>query len=113
VLVLVRISEITSELYLDQLVRAHARAAGETRFVVLSIAPNEAPFLDEYVETRELPFPIGLADWSVAEGTSDLGRIPIVPTTYLLDESGAIVELIVGAVTADELVADLDRRGWK
>jgi len=113
VLALVRISEITSELYLDQLVEAHARAAGGTRFLVLSIAPNEAPFLDEYVETRELPFSIGLADWSVAEGTSDLGLIPVVPTTYLIDESGAIVELVVGAITADQLVRAIDRRGWK
>jgi hypothetical protein len=113
VLVLARISELTSELYLDQIVAAHARAAGNTRFVVLSIAPNEEPFLGEYVEERELPFPIGLADWSVAEGTSDLGLVPVVPTTYLIDEGGAIVEMIVGAVKADELVADLDRRGWK
>jgi hypothetical protein len=112
VLVLVRISELTSEVYLDQIVAAHARAAGNTRFLVLSIAPNEAPFLDEYVEARELPFPIGLAEWSVAEGTSDLGLVPVVPTTYLIDEGGAIVEMIVGAVKADELVGAIVRRGW-
>ncbi|MCK9459865.1 MAG: hypothetical protein M0R80_09535 [Proteobacteria bacterium] len=112
-LALVRISEITSEMYIDQLVEAHRRAAGETRFVVLSIAPNEAPFLDEYVESRELPFPIGLAEWSVAEGTSDLGLVPVVPTTYLVDEDGAIADVVVGAVTADDLVRVLDRRGWK
>jgi hypothetical protein len=112
VLALVRISELTSEMYVDQLVEAHARAAGETRFVVLSIAPNEAPFLDEYVESRELPFPIGLAEWSVAEGTSDLGLIPVVPTTYLVDESGAVAEIVVGAVKADDLVRAIGRRGW-
>jgi hypothetical protein len=113
VLALVRISELTSELYLDQIVDAYKRAAGTTRFVVLSIAPNEAPFLDEYVAQRALPFRIGLAEWAVAEGTSDLGLIPIVPTTYLVDEDGAIVAGVAGAVKADDLVRALDRRGWR
>ena len=113
VLALVRISEITSEMFIDQLVDAHARAAGNTRFVVLSIAPNEAPFLGEYVAQRELPFPVGLADWSVAEGTSDLGLVPIVPTTYLVDEEGAIVQGVAGAVKADDLVREIARRGWR
>jgi hypothetical protein len=113
VLVLVRISELPSELYLDQLVDAYGRAAGETRFLVLTVAPNEEPFLGEYVATRELPFPIGVAEWPVAAGESGLGLVPIVPTTYLVDPDGAIVELIAGGVKADDLVADLKRRGWK
>lgn len=112
-LALVRTAELTSELYIDQLVDAFGRAAGETRFLVLSIEPNEEPFLEEYVENLELPFPIGLAEWAVAEGTSDLGLVPVVPTTYLIDADGAVVQIIVGGVKADDLVRVLDRRGWK
>jgi len=113
VLALVRTAELTSELYVDQLVDAFARAAGETRFLVLSIEPNEEPFLEEYVELRELPFPIGLAEWAVAEGTSDLGLVPVVPTTYLIDADGAVAQIIVGGVKADDLVRVLGMRGWK
>jgi hypothetical protein len=113
VLVLVRISELPSELYLDQLIDAYGRAAGGTRFLVLSVAPNEEPFLDAYVEERGLPFPIGLAEWSVAAGESDLGLVPIVPTTYLVDEGGAVIELIAGGVKADDLVRAIERRGWE
>ena len=112
VLVLVRIDELTSELYVDQLITAFGLAAGNTRFLVLTIAPNEEPFLAEYVAERQLPFPIGLAEWAVAEGSSDLGLVPIVPTTYLLDESGAVAEIVVGAVTGPELARAISRRGW-
>jgi len=113
VLVLVRTSEVTSELYVDELVKAHSRIAGDTRLLVLSISPNEAPFLEAYVEERALPFPIGLADWSVAEGSSALGLVPIVPTTYLIDAEGEVVEMIPGAVSADVLERALARRRWE
>lgn len=112
VLVLVRTSELTSDLYLDQVAAAQPRAFGNTRLLVLSIAPNEAPLLPAYLEERGLPFPIGLAEWAVAEGTSALGLVPVVPTTYLLDEDGAVAGMIPGAVTAASLEGELARHGW-
>jgi hypothetical protein len=113
VLVLVRTAEVTSELYLDELAKAHAEIEGDTRLLVLSIDPNEAPFLAAYLEERALPFPIGLAEWPVAEGTSALGLVPIVPTTYLVGEDGAVVRMFPGAVTAAQLERELTRRGWE
>ena len=113
VLVLVRTSEVTSELYLDELVKAHAEIEGETRLLVLSIDPNEGKLLPAYLEERGLPFPIGLAEWPVAEGTSALGLVPIVPPTYLIGKDGAVAGMIPGAVKGEQLVRELERRGWE
>jgi len=112
VLVLLRISELTSELYLREVVRAYGRTAGKTRFLVLSIEPTEEVLLGSYIEFNELPFPIGLAEWSVAAGRSALGTIPVMPTTYFIDTSGRVVTVAPGAVPAAQIEAEIRRRRW-
>ncbi len=112
VLVLVRISELTSELYLRQVEKAWQREAGRVRFAVLSIEPAERPLLEEYAEFNELPFRIGLAEWRVASGQSALGRIPVVPTTYFLDEKGRVEDAALGAIPAEEIERRIERLGW-
>ncbi|MFO8073580.1 MAG: hypothetical protein R6V85_17085 [Polyangia bacterium] len=112
VLVLVRISELTSELYLRQVEKAWEREAGKVRFAVLSLEPAERPLLEEYAEFNELPFEIGLAEWRVASGQSALGRIPIVPTTYFLDEKGRVADAAPGAIPAAEIEKRVEKLGW-
>jgi hypothetical protein len=113
VLVLLRVSELTSELYLREVVRAYERVAGKTRFLVLSIEPTEEVLLGEFAEFNELPFPIGLAEWSVATGESGLGSIPVTPTTYFVDPSGRVVAVAPGALPADHIEAEIRRRRWQ
>ena len=113
VLVLVRIAELTSDLFMEQVVEAFTRTAGKTFFLVLTIAPNEAPMLEQYVELKDLPFSIGLADWSVAQGETRLGLIPVVPSTYLIGPDGRVRDMAPGFVSGDVLIRAIEKRGWR
>ena len=113
VLVLVRTAELTSDLFIDQVVEAFTRTAGKTLFLVLTIAPNEEPMLDQYVALKELPFSIGLADWSVAQGETHLGVIPVVPSTYLIGPDGRVRDMAPGFVAGEVLIRAIEKRGWR
>lgn len=112
VLVLLRISELTCELYLRQVIEAYGRTAGRTRFLVLSIEPTEEVLLGEFVEFNGVPFPIGLAEWSVAAGESGLGAVPVTPTTYFIGPDGRAAAVAPGAQPAARIEAELRRRRW-
>jgi len=112
VVILVRVSEVVSEMYLYQVVDAYPRAAGNARFLVLGLEPSEEPLIEPYVEHHQLPFDIGIAEWSVAAGESEIGRIPLVPTTVFVDADGRIASAFAGVVPADDLVWEIDRLGW-
>ncbi len=113
VLVLMRVNELTSELFIDHLVEAHDKIAGRTRFVVLSLDLNEAPMLHQFVEFHELSFPVGLAQGEVAQGMTGLGLIPVSPTTYFIGKNGNVEKMIPGVIPA-ETITDVTRRlGWK
>lgn len=113
VLVLMRVSEVVSEMYLYQVLDAYPRSAGEARYLVLTLEPSEEPLLGPYVAHHQLPFPIGIAEWSVASGESDLGLIPMVPTTVLIGPEGAIEAAFAGVMPAEDLVREIDRLGWR
>ncbi len=108
VLVLMRTSEMSSQAYMLQVADAFRQVAGRTRFLVLTIEPTEAPFIKMYVESEKLPFPIGMAEDSVALGLSSLGVIPIIPTTYIIDASGHVTDAAAGRVQADDITSAID-----
>ena len=108
-LVLVRTSEVTNEMHLDQIQRMYAKTMRHLNVLVLSIAPNEAPMLDMFVEFHDYPFRIGMAPWNVASGRSDLGVLPAIPTTFIIDENGRIVDSLAGAINADKILETLHR----
>lgn len=112
VLVLIRTSELTSEIYLREVKRAFGRIAGKIRFLVLSLEPTEEPFLEQFAEFHELPFTLGAAELPVALGQTALGTIPLVPSTYLVDRDGRVRDLAAGAVSAEEIGAAVRREGW-
>ena len=108
-LVLVRTAEVTNEMHLDQIQQMYTKTIRHMNILVLSIAPNEAPMLDMFVEFNNYPFHIGLAPWEVASGNSDLGVIPNIPTSYLIDQNGQIIDMLQGATNADKIMETLRR----
>lgn len=113
VLVLMRVNELTSELFIDAVVEAHGRMAGKIRFVVLTLDVNEAPMLDQYVEFHELPFRVGVAQWEVSQGRTGLGMIPVSPTTYFIGRNGEVEAMLPGAVPAQSFMDVAKLLGWK
>jgi hypothetical protein len=103
-LVLMRTSDIPSQVYMAQVKEAFRAIAGKTTFLVLTIEPAESPFVELYVESEELPFPIGIASENVQTGHSPLGKIPVVPTTYFIDATGKLKRSLPGVVDAKEIV---------
>ena len=108
-LVLVRTSEVTNEMHLDQIQQLYDRTIRRMNILVLSIAPNEAPMLDMFVAFHDYPFHIGMAPWNVSSGQSGLGILPTIPSTYILDAEGRVIDLIPGATNGDQILETLRR----
>jgi len=112
-LVLMRTSEIPSQIFMADLKEAFAKRAGKTRFLVLTVEPLEKPFVAPYVEAEKLPFPVGVAEPDVALGRSSLGVVPVVPCSYFIGSQGELVSAAAGAIPAREIeqrIEQLDRR---
>ncbi len=103
-LVLMRTSDIPSQVYMAEVKEAFRTIAGVAGFLVLTIEPSESPFVDLYAESEDLPFPIGIAEEKVLLGMSPLGKIPLVPTTYFLDANGKLKKILPGVVQAQAVV---------
>ncbi|MCP4603931.1 MAG: hypothetical protein GY847_25985 [Proteobacteria bacterium] len=104
VLVFMRTSEIPSQIYIKEIVKAFYKVAGRVQFLALTIEPSETPFVALYAESEELPFPIGVAEQDVAKGKSSLGRIRIVPSTYFVNSSGKVFQMVAGMISVDDIV---------
>ncbi len=109
VLVLMRTSDVTSQMYMPHVAEAFIDVAGEPVFLVLTEEPAEAPFVDVYTESEDLPFAIGVAEAAVGRGDSALGEIPAIPATYIIDREGRVVDVAAGVVTAKEITKALGR----
>jgi hypothetical protein len=107
-LVLMRISEIVSQIFMKEVTTVYQKRAGELRVIVLTVEPMEKPFVDVYVESEKLPFSIGVAEPAVLLGASSMGVIEAVPVTYLLEPGGRIAYKAQGVTPADILVSEID-----
>ena len=103
-LILMRTSDIPSQVYMAEVKKAFPTIAGFTDFLVLTIEPSESPFVELYAESEKLPFPIGIAEEKVLLGMSPLGKIPLVPTTYFIDSNGKLKNILLGVVQAQAIV---------
>jgi hypothetical protein len=103
VLVLMRTAEMSSQAYMVEVAAAFRATGGKVRYLVLTLEPAEAPLVDPFVEFMGLPFEMGVADRTVAEGKTALGILPPAPVTLIIDSSGRIFDAASGVVRADEL----------
>ena len=108
-IVLVRISEISSELFLKEIQKTYMQTKGKVQFMVLSIDSNDAPMLNMFEKFHQYPFHIGLAQVEVSLGKTELGIIPIVPSAYLLNDKGTIVDMAAGVVPAQNIINSINR----
>ncbi len=104
ILVLMRTSDIPSQVYMAQLKEASHIMEGKTAFLVLTIEPTESPFVELYADSEDLPFFIGVAEETVLTGHSQLGKIQVVPLTYFIDAAGKIKKSLPGIVDAEVIV---------
>lgn len=107
-LVLMRTSDIVSQIYMQEVAAVYSKRAGQLRMLVLTIETTEKPFVDMYATSENLPFPIGVADRRVAMGASSLGPVDAVPATYLIDDTGRITSMHLGVIPAETLISEID-----
>jgi hypothetical protein len=108
-LVLMRTSEMVSQIYMSRLADALPLLKDKCRLVVLTVEPTEAPFVEAYREIENLPFPVGTAEPSVVTGDSSLGIVPRVPYTYFIDSKGIILHDMPGVIETDDLLKKANR----
>lgn len=109
VLVLMRTSEVVSQIYIQHIKDVFEATAGRVVFVVLTVESSEAPFVEQYATFEKLPFDIGVAESSVLHGQSSLGVVPGIPTTYFINEEGDVVGAVSGVVEKDVLKEKIGR----
>ncbi len=64
--------------------------------------------LQKFVDEQFLSYPILMMN---PAATTELGRVPGLPTSYLIDPQGELAARQVGPVTLKELEAFIDRKG--
>lgn len=103
VLILMRTSEMVSQIYMERLSAAYSNIRPFCNVIVLTVEPTEAPFVDTYRDIQKLPVDVGVADSNVSVGRSKLGVIPFIPYTYFVDDRGVIVHTAPGVIETDDL----------
>ena len=72
--------------------------------VAVSVDQNLGPVLTAFLEQLDVKYAVVQADEKTRFGHGPFGRIAAVPTTYLLDSEGRLIETLVGGVPIDHLV---------
>lgn len=72
--------------------------------VAVSVDQNLDPVLEAYLAQLGVQFPVLIADAKMRHGHGPFGRVVAVPTTYVLDEDGRLVDTIVGGAPVDHIV---------
>lgn len=71
--------------------------------------PKNAPLVDAYANSLEVPFPVALADQATLESRGAFGPIGVVPTTVIVDRDGNEVWRREGSMTRSEIQDALNR----
>ena len=101
--VLMRTSELVSQIYMSRLREAYDELSGVCTLLVLTVEPTEAPFVESYREIENLPFPVGVAEEYLVVGKSRLGVIPNIPHTYFIGPDGSVLFHISGVLETEDI----------
>lgn len=86
------------------------RTATDTVVLGVVAERDAASFAPIYAGALEPPYTVVYdADGTITEGTSDLGELPGVPTFYMIDARGVVVDRRTGYLTEEDLMSMHDR----
>ncbi|QSN61493.1 TlpA disulfide reductase family protein [Caballeronia sp. M1242] len=75
-------------------------------FVAVAMNYDAPMYVNNYAQTRNLPFKVAMDDGSAAKR---FGNVQLTPTTFVVDKNGKILKRYVGEPTFAELDALLDK----
>ena len=84
--------------------RALPNYADQFDVVALSVDQDMNPVLEAFLNQLGVQFPVLIADAKTKHGHGPFGRILAVPTTYVLDAKGRLVDTLVGRAPIDHIV---------
>jgi hypothetical protein len=73
--------------------------------------PKNAPLVEAYAHSLDVPFPVALADQATLQARGPFGAVNVVPTTIVLDARGNEVWRREGAMEHGEINDVLDDLG--
>ena len=76
----------------------------EFEVVAVSMDQKLGPLLDAFVTQLDLQYPVLIADAKTRHGHGPFGRIVAVPTTYVIDSDGRLIDTLVGGAPIDHIV---------
>jgi len=85
---------------LNSLVQGEGAVSGlKVVAIALDVKPRHS--LPKVITSVEPGFPILLADKAALDGRTPFGKLPAVPTSYLLDREGRLKDSMFGAVPVE------------
>jgi peroxiredoxin len=86
---------------MPQMVQTYNRFKGEgLEFVAVAMSYDAPMYVQNYAQTRQLPFKVAMDDGSAAK---QFGNVQLTPTTFVIDRNGKILKRYVGEPQFAEL----------
>jgi peroxiredoxin len=92
---------------MPQMVDTYNRYKGKgLEFVAVAMSYDAPMYVNNYAQTRRLPFKVAMDDGSAAK---QFGNVQLTPTTFVVDREGKILKRYVGEPSFEELDALLNK----
>jgi peroxiredoxin len=92
---------------MPEMVNTYNRFKGRgLEFVAVAMNYDAPMYVNNYAQTRNLPFKVAMDDGSAAK---QFGDVQLTPTTFVIDRNGKILKRYVGEPSFQELDALLDK----
>lgn len=92
---------------MPEMINTYNRFKGRgLEFVAVAMNYDAPMYVNNYAQTRNLPFKVAMDDGSAAK---QFGNVQLTPTTFVVDRNGKILKRYVGEPTFAELDALLDK----
>jgi peroxiredoxin len=86
---------------MPQMIQTYNRFKGEgLEFVAVAMNYDAPMYVENYAQTRNLPFKVAMDDGSAAR---QFGNVQLTPTTFVIDRNGKILKRYVGEPQFSEL----------